>query len=78
MTPEIFSETRRRWSTLAQSPFSLFTIMLDNPVVNIALPSIQEDLPIGSPSSSGSSPAKPSPSPRSCSPAASSPIRGAG
>ena len=56
--------------------FSLFTIMLDNPVVNIALPSIQEDLPIGSPSSSGSSPAKPSPSPRSCSPAASSPIRG--
>ena len=47
MTPEIFSETRRRWWTLAAVSFGLFMLMLDNTVVNVALPSIQEDLRIG-------------------------------
>jgi EmrB/QacA subfamily drug resistance transporter len=43
----IFSEERRKWWTLAAVAFGLFMIMLDNTVVNVALPSIQEDLGIG-------------------------------
>jgi EmrB/QacA subfamily drug resistance transporter len=35
---------RRKWLTLAAVSFGLFMIMLDNTVVNVALPSIQEDL----------------------------------
>jgi EmrB/QacA subfamily drug resistance transporter len=35
---------RRKWWTLAAVSFGLFMIMLDNTVVNVALPSIQEDL----------------------------------
>jgi EmrB/QacA subfamily drug resistance transporter len=35
---------RRRWLTLAAVSFGLFMIMLDNTVVNVALPSIQRDL----------------------------------
>ena len=34
----------RRWWTLGSVTFSLFVIMLDNTVVNVALPTIQEDL----------------------------------
>ena len=34
----------RRWWTLAPCAFALFMIMLDNTVVNVALPSIQRDL----------------------------------
>src|SRR5687768_12001813 len=34
----------RRWWTLAAMCFALFMIMLDNTVVNVALPSIQDDL----------------------------------
>jgi EmrB/QacA subfamily drug resistance transporter len=34
----------RRWWTLAAMCFALFMIMLDNTVVNVALPSIQRDL----------------------------------
>jgi EmrB/QacA subfamily drug resistance transporter len=35
---------RRKWWTLAAVSFGLFMIMLDNTVVNVALPSIQRDL----------------------------------
>ena len=34
----------RKWWTLAAVSFGLFMIMLDNTVVNVALPSIQRDL----------------------------------
>jgi EmrB/QacA subfamily drug resistance transporter len=34
----------RKWLTLAAVSFGLFMIMLDNTVVNVALPSIQDDL----------------------------------
>ncbi len=43
----IFAEETRKWFTLAAVSFGLFMIMLDNTVVNVALPSIQEDLGIG-------------------------------
>jgi EmrB/QacA subfamily drug resistance transporter len=38
------SEENRKWWTLAAMCFALFMIMLDNTVVNVALPSIQRDL----------------------------------
>jgi EmrB/QacA subfamily drug resistance transporter len=38
------SEANRRWWTLGAMCFALFMIMLDNTVVNVALPSIQRDL----------------------------------
>ena len=38
------NEHNRRWWTLAAMCFALFMIMLDNTVVNVALPSIQRDL----------------------------------
>jgi EmrB/QacA subfamily drug resistance transporter len=44
MTARIFSEANRKWWTLAAVSFGLFMIMLDNTVVNVALPSIQQDL----------------------------------
>ena len=47
MALAIFSEERRKWWTLAAVSFGLFMIMLDNTVVNVALPSIQEDLGTG-------------------------------
>jgi EmrB/QacA subfamily drug resistance transporter len=37
------SEDNRRWWTLAAMCFALFMVMLDNTVVNVALPSIQKD-----------------------------------
>jgi EmrB/QacA subfamily drug resistance transporter len=40
----IFAEENRKWLTLAAVAFGLFMIMLDNTVVNVALPSIQRDL----------------------------------
>jgi EmrB/QacA subfamily drug resistance transporter len=40
----IFAEENRKWLTLAAVSFGLFMIMLDNTVVNVALPSIQRDL----------------------------------
>jgi EmrB/QacA subfamily drug resistance transporter len=43
----IFAEETRKWFTLAAVAFGLFMIMLDNTVVNVALPSIQRDLGIG-------------------------------
>ena len=38
------NDDNRRWWTLAAMCFALFMIMLDNTVVNVALPSIQADL----------------------------------
>src|SRR5436190_652814 len=38
------TEQNRKWWTLGAMSFSLFMIMLDNTVVNVALPSIQKDL----------------------------------
>jgi EmrB/QacA subfamily drug resistance transporter len=38
------TESNRRWWTLGAMCFALFMIMLDNTVVNVALPSIQRDL----------------------------------
>jgi EmrB/QacA subfamily drug resistance transporter len=40
----IFAAENRKWLTLAAVAFGLFMIMLDNTVVNVALPSIQRDL----------------------------------
>ena len=41
MKARIFAEENRKWWTLAAVSFGLFMIMLDNTVVNVALPSIQ-------------------------------------
>jgi EmrB/QacA subfamily drug resistance transporter len=38
------TEDNRRWWTLAAMCFALFMVMLDNTVVNVALPAIQKDL----------------------------------
>ena len=38
------TEQNRKWWTLGSMSFALFMIMLDNTVVNVALPSIQSDL----------------------------------
>jgi EmrB/QacA subfamily drug resistance transporter len=38
------TEENRKWWTLGAMSFALFMIMLDNTVVNVALPSIQNDL----------------------------------
>jgi EmrB/QacA subfamily drug resistance transporter len=43
----ILAEENRKWWTLGALAFALFMIMLDNTVVNVALPSIQRDLAIG-------------------------------
>jgi EmrB/QacA subfamily drug resistance transporter len=40
----IFAEENRRWWTLGALCFALFMIMLDNTVVNVALPAIKADL----------------------------------
>jgi EmrB/QacA subfamily drug resistance transporter len=47
MRARIFAEANRKWWTLAALSFALFMIMLDNTIVNVALPSIQRDLRIG-------------------------------
>src|SRR5216117_1294434 len=44
MRTKIFAPETRKWFTLAAVSFGLFMIMLDNTVVNVALPSIQRDL----------------------------------
>ena len=46
MRAKIFAEENRRWWTLGALCFALFMIMLDNTVVNVALPAIQSDLGI--------------------------------
>jgi len=40
----IFAEENRKWWTLAAVSFGLFMIMLDNTIVNVALPTIQRSL----------------------------------
>ncbi|HEY1367072.1 MAG TPA: MFS transporter [Gaiellaceae bacterium] len=47
MKAKIFAHENRKWWTLAAVAFGLFMIMLDNTVVNVALPSIERDLGIG-------------------------------
>jgi EmrB/QacA subfamily drug resistance transporter len=42
----LISEETRKWWTLAAVAFGLFMIMLDNTVVNVALPSIARDLQV--------------------------------
>jgi EmrB/QacA subfamily drug resistance transporter len=42
----MFAEENRKWWTLAAVSFGLFMIMLDNTVVNVALPAIRSDLGI--------------------------------
>ena len=44
MKARILAEENRKWWTLAAVAFALFMIMLDNTVVNVALPSIEHDL----------------------------------
>jgi EmrB/QacA subfamily drug resistance transporter len=44
MKARIFAEENRKWWTLAAVAFGLFMIMLDNTIVNVALPSIERDL----------------------------------
>jgi EmrB/QacA subfamily drug resistance transporter len=47
MRASIFDPETRKWWTLGAVAFGLFMIMLDNTVVNVALPAIQEDLGVG-------------------------------
>ncbi len=47
MKARLFAPENRKWWTLAAVAVGLFMIMLDNTVVNVALPSIQKDLKIG-------------------------------
>src|SRR3954454_9776613 len=44
MRARLFSQEFRKWWTLVAVAFGLFMIMLDNTVVNVALPSIERDL----------------------------------
>src|SRR5436309_15339382 len=44
MKGRIFADENRKWWTLAAVAFGLFMIMLDNTIVNVALPSIERDL----------------------------------
>jgi EmrB/QacA subfamily drug resistance transporter len=47
MRARLFAEENRKWWTLGAVSFGLFMIMLDNTVVNVALPSMQRSLHIG-------------------------------
>src|SRR5579864_861270 len=44
MKARLFADENRKWWTLAAVSFGLFMIMLDNTIVNVALPSIQRSL----------------------------------
>src|SRR6201997_2725265 len=44
MRARIFAEENKKWWTLAAVSFGLFMIMLDNTIVNVALPTIQSSL----------------------------------
>src|SRR2546423_14145027 len=44
MRARIFAEENRKWWTLGALSFALFMIMLDNTIVNVALPAIKADL----------------------------------
>ncbi len=47
MRARVFAAENRKWLTLVAVAVGLFMIMLDNTVVNVALPSIRSDLGIG-------------------------------
>jgi EmrB/QacA subfamily drug resistance transporter len=47
MLERLVTDVNKKWWTLAAVSFGLFMIMLDNTVVNVALPSIQRDLGVG-------------------------------
>jgi EmrB/QacA subfamily drug resistance transporter len=47
MRARLVTEENKKWWTLTAVAFGLFMIMLDNTVVNVALPSIQRDLDVG-------------------------------
>ncbi len=75
----LITDENRKWWTLGAMCFALFMIMLDNTVVNVALPSIQRDLGASlSSASSGRSTATRSPSPSCSPPAAASATSSAG
>ena len=60
----LITDDNRKWWTLGAMCFALFMVMLDNTVVNVALPSIQRDLHAQiSAARVGRSTATPSPSP---------------
>src|SRR3954471_18769799 len=44
MKARIFAPENKKWWTLAAVSFGLFMIMLDNTIVNVALPTIQRSL----------------------------------
>src|SRR5437762_10552602 len=44
MKARIFADENKKWWTLAAVSFGLFMIMLDNTIVNVALPTIQSSL----------------------------------
>ena len=44
MRARLFAEENKKWWTLTAVAFGLFMIMLDNTVVNVALPSMQRSL----------------------------------
>jgi EmrB/QacA subfamily drug resistance transporter len=44
MRARIFAEENKKWWTLVAVSFGLFMIMLDNTIVNVALPTIQQSL----------------------------------
>src|SRR5215212_4625041 len=46
MRARLFTPENRKWWTLVAVAFGLFMIMLDNTVVNVALPSIAADLKV--------------------------------
>src|SRR5512132_54296 len=47
MRAAILADENRKWWTLGALSFALFMIMLDNTIVNVALPAIKSDLGIG-------------------------------
>ncbi|HET9673978.1 MAG TPA: MFS transporter [Gaiellaceae bacterium] len=47
MRQRLYSSENRKWWTLGAVAFGLFMIMLDNTVVNVAIPAIQRDLGVG-------------------------------
>ena len=44
MKTRLYTPENRKWWTLGAVAFGLFMIMLDNTVVNVALPTMQKDL----------------------------------
>ena len=55
----LVTDDNRKWWTLGAMCFALFMVMLDNTVVNVALPSIQREIHAQLSASSGSSTATP-------------------